>query len=228
MIETLIVTGAHNHDWKRSAPFIKRILEDTGRFRADITENPSETLGNQETIGRYQLLFLDYRGPFWSEEAKTNFVEAVRGGAWVTVLHGTNNAFSGWVEFEEMCGICWRAGSAHGKYHRFDVKIVDRDHPVTRGVPDLKDHPDELYHGLVHMHEVPYRVLATAYSDPGTLGTGRDEPMIVVREYGKGRIYHNILGHVWENGEMSSLEDPQFQNILIRGCEWAATGEASQ
>ena len=44
MIETLVITGAHNHDWKRSAPFFKKLLAETGRFRVDLTENPSEAL----------------------------------------------------------------------------------------------------------------------------------------------------------------------------------------
>ena len=52
--------------------------------------------------------------------------------------------------------------------------------------------------------------------------------MLVVKTYGEGRVFHNIMGHVWTGGDMSALEDPQFQNVLIRGCEWAATGEVSE
>ena len=39
-------------------------------------------------------------------------------------------------------------------------------------------------------------VLATAYSDPNKpRGTGKDEPVIWVNTYGKGRVYDNVLGH---------------------------------
>ena len=38
-------------------------------------------------------------------------------------------------------------------------------------------------------------VLATAYSDPQNNGSGRDEPMLMVLGFGKGRVFHTTLGH---------------------------------
>lgn len=224
MIPTLILSGANNHDWARSTPYCKQALEASGRFSVDVTLNPSATLEDAATLSKYCLLFLDYNGPDWSETAKANFLNAVRNGTGVTILHAANNPFVGWVEFEKLCALCWREGTGHGRFHAFDVKITDPNHPVTRGVADMKAHPDELYHKLVHMHDAPYHVIASAYSDPATGGTGRDEPMLVVKTYGKGRVFHDILGHVWAGGDMSALEDPPFVNTLLRGCEWAATG----
>ena len=170
MIQTLVITGANNHDWERSAPFCKKVLEGTGRFEVDLTENPSDTLADGASLSRYQLFFVDYNGPEWSEVAKENFLNAVREGTGVTILHASNNGFPGWVEYEKLCALCWREGTGHGRFHKFNVKITDHDHPITRGVPDLKDHPDELYHRLVHMHDAPYHVLAWAYDEPETGG----------------------------------------------------------
>ena len=65
-------------------------------------------------------------------------------------------------------------------------------------------------------------VLATAYSDPGKeKGTGKDEPIIWVNTYGKGRVYNNALGH-----DVEAMSDPNFQSWLRRGVIWAATGKA--
>jgi len=47
---------------------------------------------------------------------------------------------------------------------------------------------------------------------------------MIVTQYGAGRVYHHVLGHVWEGGDMTALEDDNFKRILIRGTEWAATG----
>jgi type 1 glutamine amidotransferase len=225
MIRTLLLGGTNNHDCARSAPFCKEVLEKTGLFAVDLVEDPPSVLADKAALGTYGLIFLDYFGPDWGEPSRTNFIEAVRGGTGVCVLHAADNAFPGWREYEEMCMLCWREGTGHGAYHRFDVQITDPEHPVTKGLPPvIKDHPDELYHKLVHMHDAPFQVLAVAHSSEESGGTGRDEPMLVVRTYGEGRIFHCILGHVWAGGEMTTFESADFQRVLLRGCEWAATG----
>lgn len=224
-IETLLISGANNHDWTRSAPYCRDLLQNSGRFNVLLTENPCEQLGDKNLLEKHQLLFVDYNGPAWDDNSKVNFVDAIRNGTGVCILHAADNAFEGWKEYEEICALCWRKGTSHGKYHPFDIKITDSDHPITRGLPPvIKNHPDELYHNLVHMHEAPYRVIATAFSSEESGGIGKDQPALVVKEYGKGRVFHCILGHVWQGGVMDTFENPDFQQMLLRGCEWAATG----
>ena len=234
-INTLLLTGENNHDWRRSAPYIKRLLEDSGAFSVTISENPSETLADAAALRQYQLFFLDYNGPDWSEHAKVNFETAVRGGTGLVALHAANNGFKGWVECEKMLGLMWREGAGHGEFHEFEVKIIDRNHPITQGIADFKTW-DELYHKLTPMHGQQLHVLATAYSDPKKGGSGRDEPMMLVNQYGKGRVFHQILGHVWpgdptggyKGASMIALENEGFTSTLVRGCAWAATGKIGE
>jgi type 1 glutamine amidotransferase len=227
-IRTLLLTGANNHDWKTSAPFCARLLQTSGKFEVTVTEDPSAALECAEAVGTYELLFSDYNGPAWSEAAQANFETAVSGGTGLVILHAADNAFPGWVEYESMVGLLWREGTGHGSFHEFPVTIVDREHPVTRGMDDFRQW-DELYHRLVHMHDVPLHVLATAYSDPATGGTGNDEPMMVATQYGAGRVFHMVMGHVWPgNPDMRAFEGESFQKALLRGCEWAARGEVEE
>ncbi len=235
MINTLLITGENNHDWRRSAPFCKALLEDTGGFAVDMTEQPAATLSDQDALRRYQLFFLDYNGQYWGEAAQTHFVQAVHGGTGLVVLHSANNAFKGWAEYERMLGILFRNDAAHGDFHEFRVAIVDHDHPVSRGLSDFSLW-DELYHRMVNTQGVPYRVLAAAYSDPARGGSGRHEPVMVALHHGEGRVYHSVLGHVWpgnpegayKGASMIAFENPSFQRSLLRGCEWAATGAVSE
>ncbi|MBM3238909.1 ThuA domain-containing protein [Candidatus Poribacteria bacterium] len=227
-IKTLILTGANNHDWKRSTPFCQDLLEKSGKFSVTVAENPSAVLENAEELKDYQLFFSDYNGPAWSEAAKTNFEAAVRNGVGLVILHAADNAFPGWVEYEKMVGLLWRQGTGHGRFHQFKVEIVDHEHPITKGILDFNQW-DELYHNLIHQHDVPYKVLAQAYSAPDTGGTGKYEPMMVVTQYGQGRIYHHVLGHIGGGqAEMQAFEPKEFQETLVRGCEWAATGKVSK
>jgi type 1 glutamine amidotransferase len=234
MIKTLLITGHNSHDWRRSSPFVKNLLEATGKFSVDLTETPVEVLADLPARAPYDLFFTEWHAAEWSDRAKQNFVAAVQNGTDLVVLHGADNAFDGWVEYEKMLGILWREGSNHTDYHEFEVKITDPDHPITRGMEDFKIW-DELYQNLVPMHNIPYHVLATAYAAPEFHGVGSDQPMMVVSEYGAARVFHMVLGHVWPKGwwenypgdKMTTFENPHFQRALVRGCEWAATGAVS-
>jgi len=230
-INTLMLTGENNHDWTRSAPFCRDLLEASGDFVVTMVENPSAALEDVVLLRDVALFFVDYNGTDWSEPAKANFERAVQNGAGVVILHAANNGFQGWTAMEEMAALMWREGAGHGQYHEFTVNIVAPTHPITRGLPDFVIW-DELYHRLTPMHNVPYTVLATAYSNPEKGGTGNDEPVMLVTRYGEGRVFHQVLGHVWPQDfgggykgfTMATFENAGFQRSLSRGCEWAATG----
>ncbi|HEY3397004.1 MAG TPA: ThuA domain-containing protein [Armatimonadota bacterium] len=230
MIKTLLLSGANNHDWTRSTPFVKDLLEQTGNYAVTVTNDPGELLADAAEVAKYDLIFSDYNGPEWGEAAKENFSAAIWDGTGLVVLHAADNAFPGWTDYEKMVGLMWREGAGHGAFHEFPVTIQDREHPITAGLADFRLW-DELYHGLSHLHGVPFHVLATGYSDPASGGSGQDEPVMVTTRWNLGRIFHMVLGHVWagdpaENKgcSMITFENPGFQQALLRGCQWAALG----
>jgi type 1 glutamine amidotransferase len=228
-IQALIVTGANNHDWEWTSPRVQATLAETGRFQVEVTTTPAIDLRGidaRHAAGEVDLIVLDYNGPRWGEDAERAFLAAVRSGCGVSVVHAANNAFNGWEEYEVMVGLLWRGGTGHGRYHPFDVHVVDHAHPITAGMEDLRAHPDELYHRLVHKAGAQYRVLMSAFSAPESGGTGRHEPMATAGTYGAGRVFHTPLGHVWRNNlpSRATWRDPQLRCLLARGSEWAATG----
>ena len=82
--------------------------------------------------------------------------------------------------------------------------------------------PDELYANMRGPGE-NMTILASAYSDPENRGTGFHEPILMVLSYGEGRVFHTTLGH-----DVSAMSCVGFITTLLRGTEWAATGEVTQ
>lgn len=237
-LRVLILSGRNNHDWRTSTPFLRQILDDTGRFDVRVDEEPSGITA--DSLSPYDLVILDYQGPRWGVQAEEALAGFVRGGKGLVVFHGASYAFSGlevlgdqhagtgireepWTEYIKLTGGIWSEKdphTAHGRIHNFRVAFVDKDHPVTRGLGDDFSLTDELYHDLRMLPEA--HVLATAFSAPETGGTGEAEPILWTLNYGQGRIFHTALGH-----NLVAIRSEGFTNTFARGCEWAASGQVT-
>ena len=205
----------------------------------------------------YKTVVLDYTdfdGDAWSDVTNAAFLDYVKKGGGVVVYHAASSAFPKWKEYNEIIGLgAWGdrdekdgpyvyfkdgkevrdnspgPGGSHGKQHEFVVTVRDKNHPITKGLPASWTHAkDELYDRL-RGPALNMIVLATAFSDKSTGGTDRDEPALMVIRWGKGRIFHTILGHVWDGDtEYPALECVDFIVTFLRGAEWAATGKVTQ
>jgi type 1 glutamine amidotransferase len=250
-MKALIVDGQNNHDWKSTTPVLKKDLEDSGLFRVDVATTPPKGGPMEQfkpNFAAYRVVVLNYVGDNWSEPVRAAFLDYVRKGGGVVVFHAADNAFGDWPEFTEIVGlggwVAWneksgpylywkdgkivrddspgRAGN-HGRQHAYQITVRDPKHPVMAGLPPVWMHAkDELYD---HMRGPAKNLtlLATAYSDPATRGSGRDEPLMFTIAYGKGRIFHTMIGH-----DPSSMSCVGFIVTLQRGAEWAATGKVKR
>ncbi len=255
---TLIVTGQNNaHDWKVGSSMLKEVLESTNLFSVSTTVTPekgSDMSTFTPEFSQYDLIVLDYDGDAWPEATKSAFVEFVKNGGGVVVYHAANNPFSDWKEFNEITGlggwgnrteangpyVYYRndslirddspgRGGSHGPQHEYLVETRQPEHPIMRGLPSKWMHTkDELYQELRGPAK-NMTILATAYADTAQKGTGRDEPVLMTITYGKGRIFHTVLGHVGKNtDEYPAVQCAGFITTLQRGAEWAASGKVTQ
>jgi type 1 glutamine amidotransferase len=228
-VKVLIITGDHGHKWQETTPFLKEILTGAG-MKVDVTETPAKDL-TADNLAKYDVLLLNYKdtkkgGPDtrWSEDNKQAFADAVKGGKGLLVYHHASSAFVGGSdfdkEFERIIAGGWRKQGNHGKRHVFTVTIRKADHPITKGLAAEFTHAnDELYQNSVMLPGSV--VLATAFSDKSIdpKNSGKDEPVVWVARYGKGRVCENVLGH-----DVDAMKSAGFQKLLIRGIEWCAAG----
>jgi hypothetical protein len=227
-VKVLILTGVNNHDWRATTPALRQMLEQTGRFEVRVNE---EVRGNgSETFAPYDVLLLNYNGlkhTWWDIRPREAMLDFVRNGKGLVCYHASDNAFWGWDEFDKLIGGAWRETAGHAPIHAFTVKIVDPEDAITNGMPASFAQTDQLCHGYALQPNI--HILATAYDDPKNCakngkncGTEKDEPVIWTLKYGSGRVFHTTLGH-----DVEDMSSPGFRLTLVRGTEWAATGEVT-
>jgi type 1 glutamine amidotransferase len=231
-VKLLIVTGDNipAHQWKETTQVLQDFLSEGGRIKVDVTTTPAKDL-TDENLAKYDVLLLNYKetpaGPAdtkWSDANKAAFLNAVKGGKGLVVHHFASAAFANpnWKEFEQAVAGGWRTQGYHGPKHEFTVKKTEVKHPISDGAPAKFDHTiDELYSACMRTRGSV--VLATAYCDPTKpQGTGMDEAVIWVNQFGKGRVVENVLGH-----DTTAMADKNYQDWMRRCVEWAATGAVS-
>lgn len=249
-ISAMIIDGQNNHDWKLTTPYLKAILENTGMFEVDVATSPASGEDMSEfspPFRNYDVLVMNYNGAPWPADTRESFEDYVRNGGGLVIYHAADNSFPEWREYNLMIGlggwggrnekdgprIYWEdgeivrdnsagKGGSHGKRHEFVVDTRKPDHPIMKGMnPSWRHTLDELYDSLRGPAE-NLTLLATAYSDPDTGGTGKHEPILFTVDYGKGRVFHTVLGH-----DDVSCSGVGFMTSFARGAEWAATGKVT-
>ncbi len=252
-IKLLIIDGQNNHgNWPQTTQMMKGYLEETGLFAVDIATTPPAGEDMQDfkpVFSNYKVVLLNYNGDAWPQTTNAAFESFVKNGGGVVSVHAADNAFPEWSEFNKMIGLGgWGnrsekdgpyiyydeagkrikdnspgVGGSHGKFHAFQIVTRNKKHPITKSLPEVWMHnKDELYDRLRGPAE-NMEVLATAYSAKDQNGTGRNEPIMMVIRYGKGKIFHTTLGHANESQQCVG-----FITYLQRGAEWAATGRVTQ
>jgi type 1 glutamine amidotransferase len=248
-IKVLLVDGQNNHNWKQTTPVLVDALQSAGCFAVTVSTTPDNKAPKDAwndwhpKFSDYAVVVSNYNGQDWPVSVQHDFEDFVKNGGGFVSVHAADNSFPGWKAFNEMIGVGgWGGrdeksgpwlylrdgkpfrdsiegkGGTHGKQHEFVVDICPTDHPITRGLPAKWMHAqDELYSRLRGPAAV--EILSTSHSDT----TDRDEPNLMVRNFGKGRVAHTTLGHA----DYSMLERG-FYLILQRCTEWAATGDVKE
>jgi len=228
-IKVLLITGSDvkSHEWQKTSPELKAILDKSGKFDvtiANIVENP-KVLENADELKGYDVIvqncyYLPDKPPL-SDKAKENLLSFVRDGKGFVCFHLSSASWQDWGEWHKMIGRWWTTTapkeqrSGHGARGKFMVTIKDPSNPITRNIKDFEA-DDELYSKLAG--DEPINVLVEAKSE----WSGKVEPLVFTKDYGKGRVFHFCFGH-----DVAALQNPSVARLFARGTEWAATGKVT-
>lgn len=213
-IRVLMVTGQEypGHPWKQTAPVLAEQLQKDSRLQVRTVEDPHCL--DSEAILRYDVIllhFMNWEQPAPGEKARENLRRAIENGKGLGLVHFACGAWQDWPEFRNLAGRAWDPKlRGHDPRGPFRVEICNPSHPIGQGLKDFEV-DDELYTCLAG--DRPIEIVAKARSKVD----GKDYPMAFVLNYGKGRVFHCVLGH-----DAKALQPEGVGELYRRGCRWAA------
>jgi type 1 glutamine amidotransferase len=206
---------------------IQRMGEKTGAW----TTVFSNDLGNLRypKVKEYDAIFLNsIVGEFLPDPSmRADLLRYVNEGGGIGGIHGTPWASRNWDEFAEMIG----AQSAPHRIEDGILKVYDKDNPIVRPF-NYEDLPfrEEYYrfedqgNGRLRWDNVRVLLIVDldekvpASTDKPWTGYKRPDkvyPVAWIREYGKGRVFYNSMGHMNE-----TFMKPEIVGHFLAGIQY--------
>ena len=173
--------------------------------RGRLTPDDIASALNPSTLAKYDALLvyanIDNIAP---DQAKA-LLDYVANGGGFAPIHCASFCFRNDPEVVDLIGAQFlRHGTG-----TFDTKVVDADHPITKGLIPFRTW-DETY---VHAKHNPKDRHVLQVREEGT----GEEPWTWTRTHGKGRVFYTAYGH-----DARTWDQPGFQDLIERGLRWAA------
>lgn len=220
----LVVTSKakdHIRMMECAGPMLREIAS-ANNFEVEVTDDTSKI--NPANLKRFQVFVMLQLAPFDMSPAQQEALQqfASDGHGWVGIHAGglTGKSFvkpnrTYWQWFEDfMGGIVY---SPHPAFQKGTVIIEDRNHPITKGLPERFEVSDEWYEfdksPRPNVHVIA-RADESTYKQNKPMG---DHPIIWVNEKFWRMVYIGI-GH-----DASLCTDKNYQSLLTNAIRWSAT-----
>jgi hypothetical protein len=206
---------------------IQRMGEKTGAWTTVFSNDLSNL--RYPKVKEYDAIFLNsIVGEFLPDPAlRADLVRYVSEGGGLGGIHGTPWASRNWDEFAEMIG----AQSAPHRIENGVLKVYDKDNPIVRPF-NYEDLPfrEEYYrfedqgNGRLRWDKVRVLLIVDldekvpASTDKPWTGYKRPDkvyPVAWIREYGKGRVFYNSMGHMNE-----TFMKPEIVGHFLAGMQY--------
>lgn len=214
-IRALVVTGGHGYNGET----FNAMLESLGPgITCMVSELPAAyDMFRPENRDKYDVLVFYHMFQKISDEQKKHFAGCISEGKPVVALHHSICAYDDWEEYWRIIGgkyfhkptiLDGKEYPASSYIHdlNFDIKIADRNHPVTKGLDDFGIF-DETYKGYWVDPSVTKLLTTTETTSTPVIGWAKT--------YGRAKIVVLQSGH-----DSPTFENPNFRQLLKQSIEW--------
>ncbi len=218
-VKVLVVTGIEYHAWRETAPQIAKQLASCKDL--DVRLEPDYNILCTDKIFDYDVIFFNFCNLREYEDtpddnlALDNIEKFLKQGKGIILYHLAIGMFEKHSDrVLKMTGRNYdRDVQGHDPFREFEVRIIDKTHPITKHIPDFTL-PDELYTCLGG--DLPIHVLAESES----ITLKEPFPMAYLYEYGGGNVFTTVLGH-----DLQALQSPELATLLRNAALWLGKKE---
>ncbi|HEY5909197.1 MAG TPA: ThuA domain-containing protein [Verrucomicrobiae bacterium] len=215
-IRVLVVTGGHDFE---KDPFFQ-MFKDNPDISYQAAEHPNaQALLKADAAAKYDVLVLYDMYQEISPEAKADFLDRLKEGKGLVVLHHAIASYQKWPEYSKIIGARYylektvvdgveKARSIYEHGVNFKVHVADQNHPVTRGVKDFEVH-DETYNLYDVFPETHPLLMADEPKSHKVIGWAK--------AYGLARVVYFQGGH-----DHFAYENPSYRQLLRQAIRWTA------
>lgn len=211
----LIITGEDypGHKWQQTTPVLQTLYKPDPRLQVEVLDDLSQLASTDlQAFAAVVMHFKNYDPQVPGRQAFDKLCRFVEQGGGLVLVHFACGAFQEFKdEFTQLAGRAWNPKlRGHDPFGEFTVNMTAQPHPITDGLEPFQI-KDELYTCLDG--DTPIQVLAGAISKVDQ----KIYPMAFVLDYGKGRVFHCVLGH-----DPGALGNEGAGKLFRRGTAWTA------
>jgi putative heme-binding domain-containing protein len=209
--KVLLVGGGSSHDFQKFFNRADSATLKAAGFSVNYTEDGATTARELPNV---DVAILSVNTPKWATpECRKALMEFAAAGKGLVLLHpGLWYNFADWPEYNR--DLAGGGARGHDALGEFTVNVVNKEHPITKGVTPSFKITDELYYMTPDPKGTPIEVLAET-SDSKRFQ--KPHPSIFVVKHPKARIAGIALGH-----DARAHDLPEYQQLLINAVKWTA------
>lgn len=218
-IRILVITGGHGYKVEQFNQMLNGLGDNITYQVAELPSAYDMFLPENQT--KYDVLVFYHMWQKITEEQAKVFSECISGGKPVVALHHSICAYDEWPEYWNIIGGKYfhKPTTFKGKDYQpcsymhdlhFNVKVVNKENPVTKGVADFPIF-DETYKGYYVEDGVTPLLTTDEPTSTPVIGWSKI--------YGKSRIVVLQSGH-----DVPTFENPNFRKLLKQSIEWVHQG----
>jgi uncharacterized protein len=211
-----LTKGYHHESVEMSKQIVKEIGEKSGAFETTVTEDVGDFTA--QNLKNYDAVMFNTTGELpMTDSEKEAFASFVKSGHGFVGVHSATDTFYEWEAYHDIIGGYF---NGHPWHENVTIEVADPASKIVGFLGKSFQVNDEIYQISDFKADSSHVLLRL---DPASVNLKKEGvthryygwPTSWTRNYGKGRVYYNALGH-----EDAVWRDPRYQEMLLNGIKW--------